>query len=331
VQSSFLSLQQQISSRWQIEVNGSMALGRKLISNDLVNRICSLDCTITQGRLNPAFQDILYRSNSGASDYTAGEALVRYRAGRGVLQASYTYSHSIDNISDPMLSDVFNLAFTNLDTIGIARCCGTFSRQFDSRLDRGNSDFDVRHNLVFYSAWSTPEMRWNGWLKKLTANWMLAEMAGVRSGLPFTVVSPYVYTLNGAALPVGARPDLLDPVAVHQATAVPGGKQLVNSLSLAAPSNLTPGTLGRNAFQGPGFWNVDLSLTRSFALRKLGESGRMQIGASAFNAFNHSNLGLPDTAGLALYGADQNQTQFPAALPLFPSPRRIQLQLKVSF
>ena len=331
VQSAFLSLQHQISSTLQIEVNQSLALGRKLISNDLVNRICSLDCTQTTGRLNPALPDILYRSNSGSSDYASLQVLARYRTGRAVFQAAYTDSHSIDNISDPMLSDVFNLAFTNLDTIGEARCCGTFSRQFDSRLDRGNSDFDIRHNLVFYSAWNSPGLTQNGWLRKITGNWTLAEMAGIRSGLPFTVLAPSVYAFSGEGLPVGARPNLIDPATVNISQAVPGGMQLVNLGSLSLPSNLQPGTLGRNAFQGPGFWNVDVSLMRSFALPRLGESGRIQLGASAFNAFNHSNLGLPDTSGLALYGADQNQTQFPAALPLFPSPRRIQLQVKVAF
>ena len=72
------------------------------------------------------------------------------------FQASYTYSHSIDNISDPMLSDAFNLAATNPDTIGAAHSFGMFTRQFDSRADRGNSDFDIRHNLTLYSVWDLP-------------------------------------------------------------------------------------------------------------------------------------------------------------------------------
>jgi hypothetical protein len=121
--------------------------------------------------------------------------------------------------------------------------------------------------------------------------------------------------------------------ALNSSIPVTGGRTLVNVANgLAQPPAGGIGTLGRNALGGPGFWNVDLSLTRSFAFAALGESGRIQFGASAFNAFNHSNLGFPDIyTGVALYGPSQNQTQFPAALPQFPTPRRIQLQLKLMF
>ena len=330
VQSAFVSLQQQVTGGFETELNYSMALGRKLISNDLVNRLCSLDCTSSAGRLNAYFPDILYRSNAGDSDYLGLEFLGRYRFNRGLFQAAYTYSHSIDNISDPMLSDVFNLAFTNLDTIGEAHGFGTFTQQFNSRLDRGSSDFDIRQNLVFYSVWDSGRPWQTSWISRLAENWTIAQMAAIRSGLPFTVFAPYVFPVSGEAFPVGARPSLIDPATVHDTQAVAGGEQLVNLSAMGIPVGQT-GNLGRNAFKGPGFWNVDVSLSRSVGLPWLGEQGRMTIGASAFNVLNHSNLGLPDSNGLALYGPTQNQAQFPAALPLFPSPRRFQMQLKVSF
>jgi hypothetical protein len=353
VQSWFASLQQQVSNSFQIEVNQSGSLARKLISNDLVNRICSLSCDPTwvsptnselrePGRLNSALPDILYRSNSGSSDYMALEALARYRVSYGFFQAAYTYSHSIDNISDPMLSDVFNLAFTNPDTIGEPHGPGIFTRQFDSRADRGSSDFDIRHSLVFYSVWNPPGTRRGGWLRSITRNWTFAQMAGIRSGLPYSIYADYVPVASGQAFLVDARVNVLNPAALNVSQPIPGGKQLVDLSQLSIPQAGQIGNLGRNALKGPGFWNVDLSLMRSFALPRLGESGRVQVGASAFNAFNHSNLGLPSNmfnpsnlgqpnAGAALYGPTENQTQFPAALPLFPTPRRIQLQIKVSF
>jgi len=334
VESWFASVQQQVSNSFQIEVNQSGSLARKLIANDLVNRICSVDCRGPLGRLNPSAalnDDILYRSNSGASDYMALEILARYRVSHGLFQAAYTYSHSIDNISDPLLSDVFNLAFTNLDTIGQAHSFGTFTQQFDSRADRGSSDFDIRHNLVFYSVWDPPGMRRSGWLRRVTGNWTFAQMAGIRSGLPYTIFAPYVFYTSNQGMPVGARYDVLNPAALNVSQAVPGGKQLVDLKQAYIPNEGEIGNLGRNALKGPGFWNVDLSLMRSLALPRLGEAGRIQVGASAFNVFNHSNLGLPDRNGLALYGPTANQTEFPAALPLFPTPRRIQFQIRVSF
>ncbi len=333
VQSWFTSVQQQIGSSFQLEVNHSGALARKLISNDLVNRLTPENDGSTFVRLNPTLDDdILYRSNSGASDYLGLSVLARYRSSHILAQAAYTYSHSIDNISDPLLSDAFNLASTNLDTVGGGQSFGVFTRQFDSRADRGSSDFDTRHNLVFYSIWDLPAMRAHKWLERVTENWMVAETASIRSGLPFTIYSSYVELADGVPVLVGARADVTNPALLHSSLPAQSGKYVVNTQGLSVPQSGQIGNLGRNALQGPGFWNVDLSVARSFALSRLGEAGRIQVAASAFNAFNHSNLGFPGIYdGLALYGPLENQTEFPAALPLFPTPRRIQLQLKILF
>jgi hypothetical protein len=103
----------------------------------------------------------------------------------------------------------------------------------------------------------------------------------------------------------------------------------------AAPSTL--GNAGRNAFRGPGFYNLDVSLNRSFPVRWLGESGRLGLRASAFNILNHANLGNPDTLlasptfGIALLGRQGVPSGFPAVSPLNETPRQIQLSAKVEF
>ena len=54
------------------------------------------------------------------------------------------------------------------------------------------------------------------------------------------------------------------------------------------------GNTGRNEFTGPGLYNVDFSLARSFSVPHLGESTRFTIRADAFNILNHANLNNPD-------------------------------------
>ena len=164
IQNWFVSLQQQVTGDFFLEINHAGSLARKLIATDLVNRVCSVACPNTPannplGRLNPNLGDILYRNNSGSSDYAALTALARFRTDHALFQASYTYSHTIDNQSDPLLSDIFNLASTNLDAIGENHGFGVFTRQFDSRADRGNADFDIRHNLIFYRSGRRPGPR----------------------------------------------------------------------------------------------------------------------------------------------------------------------------
>jgi hypothetical protein len=50
------------------------------------------------------------------------------------------------------------------------------------------------------------------------------------------------------------------------------------------------GTSGRNAFRGPAYYNVDLSLIKKF---RVTETSSFQFRAEAYNAFNHAQFGAP--------------------------------------
>jgi hypothetical protein len=55
-----------------------------------------------------------------------------------------------------------------------------------------------------------------------------------------------------------------------------------------------------DSINGPGFWNVDLSLAKRFRV-----AGRVtaELRADAFNAFNHPNFARPNgTFGSATFG-----------------------------
>jgi hypothetical protein len=55
----------------------------------------------------------------------------------------------------------------------------------------------------------------------------------------------------------------------------------------------TFGNAGRNSLLGPGRWNFDASIWRTFALR---ENLKMDFRVEAFNAFNHAQFGNPNTS-----------------------------------
>ncbi len=46
-----------------------------------------------------------------------------------------------------------------------------------------------------------------------------------------------------------------------------------------------------DSIDGPGFWNVDLSLVKRF---RFGDRVSTELRADAFNAFNHPNFGNPN-------------------------------------
>jgi hypothetical protein len=69
----------------------------------------------------------------------------------------------------------------------------------------------------------------------------------------------------------------LDGIAQQDASQLPG---------------YTYGTLGRNAFRGPGATNVDIAIVKKFKFR---ERATLELRGDAFNVFNHTQFGNPDT------------------------------------
>jgi hypothetical protein len=144
--------------------------------------------------------------------------------------------------------------------------------------------------------------------------------------------------IPGSGVVINPRPDLINPNPVlSNPVPVPGGEQLLNPAAFATVSNAV-GTLGRNSLIGPGIYNIDLSLARSFGLRWLGDAGRLTLRADAFNFLNHANLNNPDpslgdttTFGSAQFGRVGFPSGFPAVSPLNETPREIQLMVKIVF
>jgi Carboxypeptidase regulatory-like domain/TonB-dependent Receptor Plug Domain len=338
VQSYFAGIQHSFAANFTAEVNGLGSYGRNLITTDIVNR----NFSTPSGRYNSDLPDIAYRAGQGFSDYNAMTAVLRYRAGRGMFQAAYTWSHSIDNQSEPLLGDFFNLDFTNVQTTAGTSGRAAFSEQFNPNVDRANSDFDQRQNLVLLAYWNLPTAFAGSRTRILFRDWMISGLAAFRSGLPYTVTGTST-SVPGGGLILNNRPNLVNGVApvLSQPIPVAGGEQLLNPAAFSEAASSTLGDVGRNAFTGPGFYSFDMSLARSIRVRKLGEGGRVTLKASAFNVLNHANLNNPDgvfaaapanpTFGVASYGRQGIQSGFPAVAPLNETPRQVQLTVKIEF
>jgi hypothetical protein len=233
------------------------------------------------------------------------------------------------------------LNFTSIQSSAGSSGRSTFSRQFDPQADRGNSDFDQRHNFVVFSYWNVPAPFANSKWGLLFRDWTVAELAAFRSGFPFTVLGTSNVVAGGGRI-LNNRPNIVDPNHVFLPNPVPvaGGEQLLNPAAFAQAAPSTLGNEGRNAFQGPGFYSLDVSIAKWIPVPWLGEGGRVRVRADAFNILNHANLGNPDalftnpispTFGAATFGRQGAPSGFPAASPLNETPRQIQLSLKIEF
>ncbi len=316
----FAGVQHQLTPNLSLEVNGLGATGRDLVTTDIINRSpVTPNLSIVNARIP---FNIRLRSSQGTSDYSAFTTSATYRTSHSQFRLSYTWSHSIDNQSEPLDSDLFDFR-GNAGTSQIG-----FARQFDSAGDRGNSDFDQRHNLVFYSIWQVPSsFRLGGrWSRALLRDWNVSQMAAFRTGFPYSVYA------------IGGRADITNPALLStQDVRVPGGESILSRNGLTNPVPNSGRNSGRNAFRGPGLYNLDVSAARAFPLRWFGESGRLVVRADAFNLLNHANLGTPDTSlpsgtfGVALFGRTGFRSGFPASTPLLETPRQVQLSIRVEF
>ncbi len=327
-ESTFLGVQHS-EGNLVVEVNGTSSLGRRLVTTDIVNR--PFTTTSGFGYSNDNLPLISWRSGQGLSDYYAFSMVARYRVRTTQLQAAYTLSHSIDNQSDPLTGDFFDLNFTSINNGSGNAPKATFAKQFDSRADRGNSGFDQRHNLFLLGVWEPQLGR-----GRVAGGWKLSWLSAFRTGIPYTVyaASPGIPDSGGTIL--NQRANLLNP-----ATALPpnpagalGGLRLLDARGFSAPGANAPGSSGRNAFRGPGLYNVDLSVAKSLLVR---EPFTVTLRADAFNVLNHANLGNPSSLlgdanfGIATYGRQGTPSGFPALAPLNDAARRLQIMLRVEF
>jgi hypothetical protein len=135
-----------------------------------------------------------------------------------------------------------------------------------------------------------------GALSHVVGDWTLGNITRIYSGAPFTVVTA---TNTTAAFSSGSQ--RANVVANPQ---LPSGKrsptQWFNTAAFAQPAAYTFGNEGRNSNRGPGFANLDFSLTRDVNLAR---SARLQIRGEFLNALNHTNLEIPQTTyGSAGFG-----------------------------
>ncbi|MBV9266936.1 MAG: TonB-dependent receptor [Acidobacteriaceae bacterium] len=170
---------------------------------------------------------------------------------------------------------------------GAALAGSTNSQPFNRHADWGPCVSDTRYNFnltgVAVSGFHTS----HSLLDHIVNNWQLAPIFQARSGQPLLVTSGKDNSLTGLG---NDRPNLVSS-NVFAANAVCSSSvicvQYLNPAAFAQNPTGTFGNLGRNAVRGPGFFNIDVALSRNF---KMTERLSLQARAEAFNIINHTNF-----------------------------------------
>jgi len=282
-------------------------------------------CSLDARRPFPAVNGTIstFRSNT-ISNYNSLQAHVEKRASHGLtFDASYTYSHSLDDASSASLGSLNNADFRN---------------QADPGLEYGNSDFDVRQHMVVGYSWELPLGRGqavggdaSGFLNGVIGNWQVSGIVSASSGNWFTVSDT---TTNDTNVDCGgtvafncSRPNVVGN---------PNGKPCVAGTffnTCAFASNTTPNTFGdegRNSVRGPGYQTWDMSILKTFPMN---EGMRFEFRADFFNMWNHTNpLWAPfGAAGQVAPTAIEIGTAQFGHFQAAKDPRFIQFALKFYF
>jgi hypothetical protein len=338
-----LGLQQELTGDLRLEISHTGSVGRKLASSDIINRWGALPTAGNpEGRYNPSQPDILFRSNQGTSNHVALQVSLQQRWSRDLqFLVAYTLSRTRDVQSDPVGRISAPAASANQDasSLGFYAPPQTFfARQGDPSSNYGYADFDQRHSFLIDVIAQSPFVYG---LPRLMSGWQFAALAAVRAGFPFSVLSrERTYIEPGTGLLYENRANYWgaerSEAFLENPVQVPGGLLVLDDAKFDWPARDHLGNMPRNAFRGPGLWNMDFSMSRSFALPRLGEGASLQFRAEFFNVFNHTNLADPDNAlesptfGQAFYGRPDGSSVLPSLHPV-EKPRRVQFALKVYF
>ncbi len=317
------SVQRSIGTKWLAEAAYIGSQGRRLSKRYNTNApvtaasLYKVDPSGLRFQPSTGISNMLYSSLSGKSTFHALNLKLerRFSSGFSVLSA-YSWSHSIDTDSGGSFGS------PNLNPANFA-------------LDRGSSDFDIRHRLSISTLYELPVGRGKRWLNAsnrvadaVVGGWQITVLTVYQSGVNRSVTSPNTTGISYVTQRADATGiDSGSPFSLNGATITPGkdfgstNRSLYwfNPKAFSVTAPLTFGTSGRDLIASPAFWNWDASLFKAFHIT---ERAQLQFRAEFFNALNQVRF---------------NPANMDASSPFFgqiqgaQAPRILQFSLRVQF
>jgi hypothetical protein len=302
-----LTLQREVIAGLVWNVGYVGALSRKLAFVAEINQAPPGSGTVQPRRyfygLLPGVSSIQEMYTGEVADYHSVQTSLEHRFSRGFnLITNYTLGHVIDDApcrggcKSGSTAGPFPLLSAN------------------RRLDRGNSDIDLRQRFALMVSYQPPFGKGrNGLERRLVNGWQFNAVAALQSGQTFTIQNSSARDNTGS----GDRPNVVgDPYSTLQTPT-----QWFNTGAFASQPLYTVGNVGRNTMFGPSMKVLDLSAFKDFKLR---ETATIQARAELFNILNHPNLGQPaNSLGASNFGVISSTGNY--------LPRNIQFALKLLF
>jgi hypothetical protein len=320
-----LSIQRQIGTDWLLTVNYLGNSTIHLTSAYQANPAIYLGPSSTTANQNQ--RRVLYLQNQpqgqyyasisqaddgGTGSYNALFFSAQKRLSKGVsLLANYTWSHCISDVFDPQTS------------------AASGAPPGDRTPFRGNCQgSDLRQLFNLNMVAQTPKFS-NRWLRMFASDWQVSPILQIKSAQFFSVYSGTDRALTNA-LATTQTPNLANT------NPYPSNQNVNNWVSASAfslPALGTYGNLGYNNMKGPGVFQLNVGLARTF---RIWEKSTIQLRAEAFNLPNHLNPATPGTGGASNALNSQNFGQITQDISgnnglSAGDPRIVQFALKYVF
>lgn len=235
------------------------------------------------------FSENTMYTNKGFSSYNGLLVTLHKNAGHGLqFDLNYTWSHSIDNVSVIANTVAYGGYGFICDVLRPREC-------------RGNSDFDIANSVNGNFIYQLPIGRGQAiagsaprWMNEAIGGWEVSGLPYWHTGVPFFASSNAFVAgyANDAPALMASGASMVD-LQSH----INGGKgAAVYDFTNPTKANADfTGPLGfeigsRNNLYGPGYFNMDLGLGKTFPIL---ESVNLKFRADAFNALNHPSFNTP--------------------------------------
>jgi len=271
-------LQLPYSLHWNASIEQSLGRSQALTVSYVgshASRLLQTNIFLNSNNPNTAVFTIV--QNGLTSDYDALQAQFQRRLSHGLTAlGAYTWSHCIDYGSNNT-----NFGF-----------------------QRGDCDFDVRHNFSGAFSYDVPNVAHGGFAGALLGHWGIDSRFTARTAFPITVMGSGITASDGKRYNGGVSFVAGQPVYVYGANCAavlqaagglkpgqgcPGGKALNPNAFITVGSGF--GNAPRNFARLFGAWQINMAVRREFPIR---EALKVQFRAEAFNIFNHPNFGTVD-------------------------------------
>jgi hypothetical protein len=262
-----------------------------------IDRFIEIESGLARDKLlNPQVQFLGLFGNFSRSNYHSAQFTVQRRFADVNVTLNYTLSKSMD---------ITSAAEARGNRANGQTGEGLAADPINPNLSYALSDFDRRHQFSSYFVADLPfgTNRWIGTnsgplLNKFIGGWQASGILVAASGRPWNFTdNRFNHHVAGRDQPVmvAPLPFELTKQPGRLVFMIPGSAADRTRMSKENFKNSHPGApVARNQARGPGFWNMDFAMTKSFDLSSFRDNMRLRFRWEAFNLFNHPNFDIPN-------------------------------------